>query len=153
MLDDEARLEVVREAWGHFLERPVTLKLLEQGYYDPVIEELYVPEVEWDMSAFEGWPEETSYQGRAGVKRFFTQWFGAFEEVTFEVEGYWAGPGETAATIAVQRGIARGGLHVENRFGQLFTFADEHVSRVQLYSDPDAALRAIAAQPEREPAE
>jgi ketosteroid isomerase-like protein len=96
----------------------------------------------WDMSTFRGWPEAPQYHGVEGYQRFMQDWLEGFDHWQLEIERYYEA-GDHVVTICRQRGSAKAsGANVDMRFGQVWTFRGDKVSRCALYADPDEALAA-----------
>jgi ketosteroid isomerase-like protein len=98
------------------------------------------------MSKFEGWPEQQTYEGLEGARRFLREWVGAWDDWQLIVDSY-RGIGDKVVTILRQRGRSKvTGLEVNMTFAQLFTVRDGKQTYMEMYADPDEALKAAASQ-------
>jgi ketosteroid isomerase-like protein len=121
---------LVAEGWEHFKTtgRP--------------LEAILAPDFVWDMSTFQGWPEQPLYEGADGVARFLDDWSGAFEDWTIEVEAL-HDAGEQVVCVCHQTARAKlTDVPVDMRFGMVFTVRDGLETRMQMYADPAEALAA-----------
>jgi ketosteroid isomerase-like protein len=128
----QENVDVIRRGWEHF-----------QTHGEPP-EELMAPDFVWDMSTFRdilGVDEQ--YVGAEGVRRFLREWGETFDDWRIEVESYHDAGEDKVVTVCVQHGTFRaGGVPVEMRLGQVWTVRDGLEVRMQMYADPDEALRA-----------
>jgi ketosteroid isomerase-like protein len=86
------------------------------------------------------------YEGAEGIRRFLQDWTEAFEEWQIEVEAL-HDAGEKV--VAVCRQLARSrtsGAPVDMRFAQVFTLRDGLETRMEMYADPDEALKAVGLE-------
>ena len=125
-------MEIVRRGYAH---RQATGDFLE---------EIVAPDFVWDMSKFRGWPEQQVYEGLEEARRFIRDWTAAFDDWEFEVEAlHDAGP-DRVVGIARQRGCSKStGLPVDMVYAQVFTVCDGQQTRMEMYSEPDEALKAV----------
>jgi ketosteroid isomerase-like protein len=127
----ERNLEIVRDRYARFIgsgENPA---------------EWYAPEFVWDMSTFAGWPERQQYPGAAGVDEFLASWTEAWDDWRLEPEDLrQAGDGRVVAICRQYGTSSTTGLQTEMRFAQVWTLRDGLYSRMEMYADPDEALRA-----------
>jgi ketosteroid isomerase-like protein len=127
----EQNVEVIRRGYEHF------------GARGTLLEEIVDPEFVWDMSPFRNWPERQTYEGIAGATEFLTDWLGAWEDWELEVEEM-VDAGDRVVVVARQRGTSKAtGLPVEMHFAQVWTVRDGRQTRMEMYADPDEALRAV----------
>lgn len=97
----------------------------------------------WDMSHFRGWPEQQSYEGAHGTRAFLTAWAEAWQDWEIEVESL-HDAGDQVLAITRQRGRSKStGVEVEMRFAQLWTLRDGKQTRMEMYSDPEEAMRLV----------
>jgi ketosteroid isomerase-like protein len=124
-------LDVVRGGYEHFAtagELPV---------------DIYAPDFVWDMSHFDGWPEERLYHGVEGARAFLDAWTQAWEDWELEVQSLQEA-GEQVLAVMRQRGRSKStGLLVEMSFGMLWTLRDGKQTRMEMYADPADAMRAM----------
>src|SRR5215211_3435146 len=100
------------------------------------------PDFVRDMSTFRGWPERQIYPGIEGAKEFLDNWIQAWEDWEFRVESL-HDAGEKVVAVVHQRGRAKPtGLPVEMRFAQVWTLRDGKQVRMEMYANPQEALRA-----------
>jgi ketosteroid isomerase-like protein len=55
------------------------LELVQRGYAHfratgDFLDEIMAPDYVWDMSTFEGWPEQQLYHGVEGARQFMATW-------------------------------------------------------------------------------
>lgn len=97
----------------------------------------------WDMSNFQGWPEQQLYEGPEETQAFLDEWTAAWEDWTLDAEEF-LDAGEQVVVLVRQRGRSRtAGLVVEMHFAQVFTLREGKQTRMEMYSDPDQALKAV----------
>ncbi len=90
-----------------------------------------------------GWPEQQIYAGPEGAMQFMAEWADAWDNWEMEAEEY-IDAGERVVVIVNQRGRSKAtGIPVEMRFGQVWTLRDGQAIRMQLYADPDEAIKAV----------
>jgi ketosteroid isomerase-like protein len=93
------------------------------------------------MSAIEDWPESETYAGHEGIRRFYEDWFGRWEQMAFELERVEAG-GDVILSVVVQRGTGTSSrAPVEQRVALLTTVKGSKFVRAQ-FLDPEDAIRA-----------
>jgi ketosteroid isomerase-like protein len=127
----EQNVAVVRRGYEHF-RATGTLP-----------DEIIDPEFVWDMSTFRDWPERQTYEGIAGAREFLADWVGAWEDWELEVEEL-HDAGDRVVAVARQRGTSKAtGLPVDMHFAQVWTIRDGRQTRMEMYADPDEALRAV----------
>src|SRR6476620_10373726 len=88
-------VEFVRRGFEHF---KATGELLAEDTH---------PDFVWDMSTFRGWPEQQTYAGIEGARRFNADWAEAWDDLEFEVEDYIDAGEERVVTIVHQRGRSK----------------------------------------------
>jgi len=124
-------VELVRRAYGH---TQATGQVYAEGF---------APEFVWDMSRYEGWPEQQRYEGVDGAQRFVDDWTGAWDDWEIEIEQLYD-VGDEVVVVAHQRGRARTtGMALDMVFAQTWTIRDGRLTRMDMYSDPSAALKAV----------
>jgi ketosteroid isomerase-like protein len=96
--------------------------------------------VEWDyVGAF---PESATYHGPDGVREFFGQWAGAFDDFGVEAEEM-IDANDSVVVLLRQWGRGREtGARVENRTWQVFTFRHGKVIHCGGYSTKAEAFKA-----------
>ena len=111
------------------------------------LEDVTPPDFVWDMSMFHGWPEQQIYEDLEEARRFIREWSEPFDDWQIEVEAVHDVGDDRVLVIVRQRGRSRStGLPVDMVLGQLFTLRDGKQTRMQMYSDPAEALRAVGLQ-------
>ncbi len=100
------------------------------------------PDFVWDMSTFRGWPEQKSYAGIAGARKFMDDWLEAWDEWEIDLEEL-RDAGENVVAIVRQRGRSKAtGVPVDMHFGQVWLLRDGQQVRMQMYASPEEALEA-----------
>jgi ketosteroid isomerase-like protein len=124
-------LEVVREGYERFRAT---------GRF---VAELATPDFVWDMSKFHGWPEEQVYAGAPGAEAFLREWTAAWDDWELHVDALHEA-GDKVVALLRQRGRSRvSGLPVDMSLAQVWTIRDGKQTRMDMYSDPAEALRAV----------
>jgi len=101
----------------------------------------------WDMSHFAGWPEQQLYVGVDGAQSFLDEWVAAWDDWQLDLESL-HDAGEKIVAVMRQRGRSKAtGMPVDMSFAQVWTMRDGKRSRMEMYSDPDEALRAVGLAP------
>jgi ketosteroid isomerase-like protein len=125
-------VELVRRAYEH---RQATGDFLE---------ELVAPDFVWDMSTFRGWPEQQTYEGVEEARRFIREWTAAFVSWEIEVVAIHDAGGDKVVGVLRQRGQSKtSGLPVDMLLAQVFTIREGREIRMEMYADPDEALKAV----------
>ncbi len=126
----QENVEIVRNGYEHFRTT---------GEFS---EEIVTTDLVWDMSNFEGWPEEQVYEGVDGARAFIRTWTDAWDDWELEVAAL-HDAGDKVVAVMRQRGRSKAaGMPVEMSFAQVWTIRDGKETRMEMYSDPDAALLA-----------
>ena len=87
-------------------------------------------------------PEPDTYRGHEGVRRYFSSFADAMEQVRFEPQRFWdAGEGVVVAMRMTARGNQTA-IPVEQRFAQIWTIRDGLVASVRTFSSLPDALEA-----------
>jgi ketosteroid isomerase-like protein len=98
------------------------------------------PEIEWDMSQL--MPDGRVYRGHEGVREFWRDWTGTWDEFDFELEEAVDGGDEVVARVH-QVGKGRGsGTPVELTMGQIWTVRDGSFIRFRAFPSFEEALEA-----------
>jgi ketosteroid isomerase-like protein len=127
----QENVEIVRWAYEEFAAR---------GTF---VEEVVTSDFVWDMSNFSGWPEQQVYEGVAGANRFLADWTAAWDDWQFVIDAL-HDAGDQVVAIARQNGRSKlTGLSVEMSLAQVWTMRDGKQARMDMYSDPVAALQAV----------
>jgi ketosteroid isomerase-like protein len=106
--------------------------------------EFLAPEYVWDMSHFRGWPEQQTYEGIDEARRFIREWTAAFDDWEIEVVALQDAGGDKVVGVVRQRGRSKTtGLPVDMLYAQVFTIRDGRQTRMEMYADPDEALKTV----------
>jgi ketosteroid isomerase-like protein len=128
----EENVEVVRRYYEH-----------RQSHGD-FLAELLAPDYVWDMSHFRGWAEQPTYEGIDGARLFIREWTAAFDDWAIEVEAIHDAGDDRVVGVLRQRGRSKSaGVPVDMRYAQVFTIRDGKQVRMEMYDDPDDALKAV----------
>jgi ketosteroid isomerase-like protein len=107
--------------------------------------EFYDPAVVLDFSRLAGWPEAPKYEGKDGLREFFTTWFDAWESATFDIELV-ERAGDKVASVVVQKGSgSASGVRVEWRTAWLTTVRSERLLRLEAFNDLQEVLSVAAS--------
>ena len=100
------------------------------------------PDFIWDMTTFRGAIMSGTFVGVEEVNEWLAEWLEGFEDWSLDIEEVFDA-GDKVVTIVRQRGKAgHGGPEVEMRFGQVWTFRDGLIARMEMYADRNEALEA-----------
>ena len=125
----EQEVELVRRAYAGFVE---------SGAFDPSIT---AADFVWDMSHLAGWPEQQAYHGHDGARRFLAEWTAAWDDWRLDVHDM-LDAGDRVVVLLSQHGRSKStGLPVDMQLAQVWTVRDGLQQRMEMYSDPDEALR------------
>ena len=106
-------------------------------------EEIVTPDFVWDMSNFHGWPEQQVYEGVEGTRTFLGEWTAAWEDWKLEVDAFHDAGDKVVARVRQSGRSKAAGMTVEMTFAQVFTLRDGKEARMDMYSDPNEALKAV----------
>jgi ketosteroid isomerase-like protein len=127
----QENVEIVRRHYEH------------RQSHDDFLEEIIAPDWVWDMSNFRGWPEQQTYEGIEEARRFIRDWTAAFDAWEIEVLALHDAGGDKVVGVLRQRGRSKTtGLPVDMLYAQVFTLGDGKQTRMEMYADPDEALKA-----------
>ena len=105
-------------------------------------DEIVTADFVWDMSNFHGWPEQQTYNGAEGARRFLKDWTDAWEEWQLEVDAI-HDAGDRVVALLRQHGRSKAnGMLVEMSFAQVWTVRGGKEARMDMYSDPAEAFEA-----------
>lgn len=108
---------------------------------------LATPDFVWDMSRFHGWPEQQVYEGAEEAAGFISAWGETWDEWELDVEEMHEVGEDVIVAIMRQRGRSKlSGMLSEMSLAMVWTFRDGLESRMDMYSDPQEALRAFGLQ-------
>ncbi len=127
----QQNVEIVRRGYEQFKSR---------GMF---VAEIVTPDFAWDMSNFLGWPEQQVYEGVDGARSFLEAWTAAWDDWELEVDAL-HDAGDKVVAVMRQRGRAKAtGIPVDMSLAQVWTLSDGKEARMDMYSDPDEALKAV----------
>lgn len=90
-------------------------------------------------------PDPQTYHGYEGVRSAVQSTFDTFDLVDFEPERF-VEVGDRIVVVILLRGTGKeSGVPVEDRIAHLWTMRDGKAWRMQVYSDPDEAIRDAGA--------
>jgi ketosteroid isomerase-like protein len=108
--------------------------------------ELITPDFVWDMSNFLGWPEQQVYEGLEGTRSFLENWTAAWDDWVLEAETL-HDAGDRVVAVMRQGGRSKAtGMPVEMSFAMVWTLRDGKQARMEMYSDPAEALKAVGLE-------
>jgi ketosteroid isomerase-like protein len=125
----QENVELIRRAYEHL-----------RATREPLAEVLH-PDVVWEMSTYRGAILPGTYFGVEGVREFLGTWTEPFEDWSVQIDEIFDA-GDRVLTIGTQRGKPHDGPEVEMHFGQLWSFRDGLVSRMEMYATREEALEA-----------
>ena len=126
----QENVEIVRHAYERFVTT------------GEISGEALAPDFVWDMSNFDGWPEQQVYEGVAGARSFLETWTGAWDDWILEVDAL-HDAGDKVVAFVRQSGTSKAaGMPVEMSFAQVWTVRDGREARMDMYSDRSEALEA-----------
>ena len=107
---------------------------------------LYDPEVEWDVSQDPTMVPMVGagvYRGQDGLRRFFREWYEAWENIRNEPEELIDASDDSVVVVVTDRAQGRAsGAEVARTHAALWTVRDGKVVRVAWFPTRDAALEA-----------
>jgi ketosteroid isomerase-like protein len=103
----------------------------------------YATDIEWDLRGYSPWTDQQVFRGHEGIRRFFRLWLEGFTDYeTRAVDP--VDVGERVVVTVVDRAEGRrSGAPIERIHGQVWTFRDGMVVRVQILDSGAAALEAV----------
>jgi ketosteroid isomerase-like protein len=127
------------------------VEIMQQGFAHfqttgDFLAEIMAPDFVWDMSKFSGWPEQDLYRGIEGARSFIADWSGAWDGWQLNVEAF-HDAGDRVVVLLHQRGRSKAtGLPVDMSFAQVYTLREGKQTRMEMYADPDTALKAVGLE-------
>ena len=100
----------------------------------------------WDMTHFDGWPEQQVYEGVQGAEDFFTDWGSAWDSWEPAVEAMHDAGDKVVAILRVRGRSKSSGMLLEVALAHVVTFRDGKQTRTDNYSDPRDALKAAGLE-------
>ena len=123
------------------------VEIVQRGYEQfaatgELVEEIVTPDFVWDMSNFDGWPEQQVYEGVEGARKFLAEWTAAWDDWELELDAL-HDAGDTVVALIRQRGRSKvAGMPVDMSLAQVWTLRDGKETRMDMYSDVTEALKA-----------
>jgi ketosteroid isomerase-like protein len=130
----EENVELVRRAYAH---TEATKQVYAEGL---------APDFIWDMSKYEGWPEQQYYEGVDGAQRFLDDWTGVWREWELEVEKICDAGDKVVALLHARGRAGTTGMRLDMAFAQAWTIREGRLVRMDMYSDPSEALEAVGLE-------
>jgi ketosteroid isomerase-like protein len=91
---------------------------------------------------FEGWPEDSIYHGRDGMKRLAGTWWDLFDGTHMKVERT-IEDGERLVALITHTGT-RDGVRMEQKVGGIFTFRDGLIAEARWFLGFEETLAAAS---------
>ncbi|MFN8159645.1 MAG: nuclear transport factor 2 family protein [Solirubrobacterales bacterium] len=133
----EGNVEVVQRSWKAWGRRDVASALA-----------LFAENIEWDMTHFERWPEHQHYRGIEEVRRFLTEWLGAWDDYEAGLERAFPAGENTVVAFCWQRGRGiASGIEAEQSWAQVLTLSEGLIVRTENFSSREQALREAGLEP------
>jgi ketosteroid isomerase-like protein len=107
---------------------------------DDFLSELVDPEVEYDTIPH-GMLGGKTYAGLEGIRRFWTDFLGAWEELTLEVQEIREAGDDLVVGVVRARGRMRE-REIDQVFAAVFTFRSARIVRVQAFGGREGAFEA-----------
>jgi ketosteroid isomerase-like protein len=110
---------------------------------------LATPDFVWDISHADpfGFLDRQVYEGAEGADDFYAEWGSAWDHWEVEIEAL-HDVGDKVLVITQQRGTSKlSGIPAEMQMAMLWTFRDGKEARMDMYSDPSEALKAVGLEP------
>jgi ketosteroid isomerase-like protein len=105
--------------------------------------EAAAPDLVWDVSALEGWPDASQYFGPEGFNEFIAKWTEAYDEFEQNVEEVIDAGDQDVVSILSQRARPRGsGSWVHLRFAVIWTVREGKLTRGRVFRTAEEALAA-----------
>jgi len=102
------------------------------------------PDFVWDMSTFEGWPDQGEFHGLAEFMRFLARWVEPYDEWGAETEDILDAGSDTVVALLHQKGRLSGSESwVEMHYAIVYTVQDGLLTRAQVYATAAEALEAV----------
>jgi ketosteroid isomerase-like protein len=130
----QENVEIVRHGYSEFLKTGTFVR------------ERYASDFVWDMSHYDGWPEQQVYQGVEAAERFMHEWTSAWLDWELQIDEL-LDAGDKVVALVRQRGRSKlTGISVEVSLAKIWTLLDGKNSRMDMYSDVGDALAAVGLE-------
>jgi ketosteroid isomerase-like protein len=105
---------------------------------------LYDRGIEWDASRTErGALTGRVVHGHAALRKWLREWYGAWEDISDDLEELIDAGGQQVVSVMTQRGRGRGsGIEVHDRIAAVWTVRDGKITRATWFPTREAALEA-----------
>jgi ketosteroid isomerase-like protein len=123
-------VDVVRRGYENFAAT---------GDFSP---ELTHPDLVWDLSTFQGWPERQTYAGVEGAQAFMADWLEAWDDWELVLEELHDADPKVVAIVRQHGRSKATGVVVDMHFAQVWTVQDGRTVLMQMYASPGEALGA-----------
>jgi len=91
--------------------------------------------------------EPDTYRGPEGMRRYFSTFQEAMEEIRFHLRRFWERGDVVVAEVRVTAKGRETAISVEQHFAQVWTFEGGQPMRIRGYATPAEALRAAGIDP------
>ena len=103
------------------------------------------PDLETEVPA-ELSAEPDTYHGREGMRRYFSSFQEAMEEIRFEPECFWEAGERVVVSVTLTARGRETGIGVEQQFAQLWSFRAGKAIHIRGYATLVEALRAAGVE-------
>jgi len=110
---------------------------------DELLAELFAPQVEW-LPVAQELRLADRYEGYEGMRRFFVDFLGIWEEFDTHVEGHWEVLDHVVTTLRVTG--HRHGVSLDGAWSALWTIENHRIVRMEGFASPNGASEALALQ-------
>ena len=110
---------------------------------DEILADVLAADFVWDMSTFEGWPEEPEFTGAEELREFVTVWREPWDDWSMQLEEIHDCGDDRVLALLHQSGKPHGSdstVHLD--YGMVCTLEDGLVRRIQAYATLDDARQA-----------
>jgi ketosteroid isomerase-like protein len=126
----QENVETVRRGYAEFLKTGTFVR------------ENFASDFVWDMSHYDGWPEQQVYEGVEAAQRFMQEWTSAWVDWDLQIDKL-LDAGDKVVAVARQRGRSKlTGIPVEVLFAKVWTLRGGKNTRMDMYSNVGDALTA-----------
>src|SRR5688500_13063571 len=133
----QKNVELVREALATWSE-------VDRGLADPQrLTEFFAPDGTWELGAFSGWPERSTFRGLDEFLEFRAAWTEPYDEWSYDVEKILdAGANRVVATFHQRGKLRASDSWVDLSYGIVYTIGSGLIQRSQVYASADEAVEA-----------
>jgi uncharacterized protein len=108
--------------------------------------DMYHPEVIWDLSTYEGWPDTTEICGAAAVIDWLRDWASIYSDYYSKIDQIFDSGDQVVVLARLGGGERDSTEFAEMVWAQVTTVRDGKIVRVQNYSDQGKALEAAGLE-------